>query len=311
MKHALPITIILLAMYLGTQLLGIAVVNSYAPEINQVDLENGTLVNVTTYNLPYGPNPPPDIGPKASLISIIIAIIFAVFLMLFLMRINAALFLRLWFFLVVTLAIGITINAGLLGVESSSIIALAVALPLAFIKVFQRNIIVHNITELLVYPGIAAILVPLLNVWTVVILFILLSLYDAYAVWHAKFMQKMARYQIEQLKFFAGFFVPYMGKQDKKLIAEAKKSKAKEKALKKKKIKVNVAILGGGDVVFPIILAGVVLRALGLTQAIIIAVGATIALAGLFYASEKGKFYPAMPFITAGSFIALAVAYII
>ena len=311
MKHTTFITLILLAMYLFTQLVGIAVVGAYSPEVYQVELENGTIVNITDYNLPYGTNPPQDIGPKTSLISIIIAIIFAVFLMLLLMKINAALFLRLWFFLVVTIAIGITLNAGILNVESSSTIALIIALPLAFLKVFQRNIIVHNVTELMIYPGIAAILVPLLNIWTVVILFILLSIYDMYAVWQAKFMQKMAKYQIEQLRFFAGFFIPYMRKEDRELIAQAKKSKAKEKALKRKKIKVNVAILGGGDVVVPIILAGVVLRALGLTEAIIIAVGATVALAGLFYASEKGKFYPAMPFITAGSFIALGIAFLI
>ena len=85
-----------------------------------------------------------------------------------------------------------------------------------------------------------------------------------------------------------------------------KKSKKKDK-----RIRINIALLGGGDVVFPIILAGVVLNALGLLPALIISLGATIALATLFYYSEKGKFYPAMPFITAGCFIGLAVAYLI
>ncbi|MEK6894181.1 MAG: hypothetical protein AABX10_01835, partial [Nanoarchaeota archaeon] len=71
------------------------------------------------------------------------------------------------------------------------------------------------------------------------------------------------------------------------------------------------AVWGGGDVVFPIILAGVVFNAWGIIQALIISLGSTIALTYLFYKSEKGKFYPAMPFISIGCFIALAIAYLI
>ena len=120
-------------------------------------------------------------------------------------------------------------------------------------------------------------------------------------------MQKMAKYQIEKLKLFSGFFVPYIKKEDRIKIEEAKNNKKKSL----KGIKVNLAILGGGDVVFPILLAGVVLRTLGLWQAVLISVGATVALAYLFYRSEKGKFYPAMPFISAGCLIALVIAYLV
>jgi len=130
-----------------------------------------------------------------------------------------------------------------------------------------------------------------------------------YAVWHAGFMQKMAKYQIQKLKVFSGFFIPYMGKKQRQIIAKAAKSKSKKE--KDRKVKVSVAILGGGDVVFPIILAGVVLMHLGLIQALLISVGATVALAGLFYLSKKGKFYPAMPFISAGCFVGLGLAYLI
>ena len=127
-----------------------------------------------------------------------------------------------------------------------------------------------------------------------------------YAVWHAGFMQKMAKFQIQKLKLFSGFFVPYMKKEDRLAI-----KKAKEAGKKTKKIKVNIAILGGGDVVFPILLAGVVLRSLGLWQAVLISIGATLALAYLFYRSEKGKFYPAMPFISIGCLLALGLVYLL
>jgi presenilin-like A22 family membrane protease len=309
MKHSAKITLLLLSMFLVAQLIGILIVSIYSPETKQVLDENGNLVNVTSNNLPYGMEPPQDLNPNTGLFSIIFAIFIAVVAMFLLMKFGAALFLRLWFFVVIVLALGITFNAFLLHIPYASLIALLIALPLAFIKVFQRNIILHNLTELLIYPGIAAIFVPLLNIWTICILLVLISFYDIYAVWHAGFMQKMAKYQIKTLRIFSGFFVPYLGKKERELISQAKRSKSK--GLKTKKMKINIAILGGGDIVFPIILSGVVLRTLGLLPALIVSLGATLALAYLFYRSEKGKFYPAMPFITAGCFIALIVAYLI
>lgn len=315
MKHSLKIVFILLGMFFITQLIGIAVINQYSPQvIETIDVE-GNVINQTTYNLPYGMDPPEDISPTSTLISIVTAIAIAVVFILILMKFKAEFFLRAWFLIVVTLALGIAINAFILKIPYSALISFLIALPIAILKLFKRNIIVHNITELLIYPGIAAIFVPLLNVWTVILLLILISIYDIYAVWHAGFMQKMAEYQIKKLRFFTGFFVPYLGKKERDLIKQlkqAKKEKREDKEeLKNKRIKVNVAILGGGDVVFPIILAGVVLNTFGLMQALIIAVGAALALAYLFYISKKGQFYPAMPFISTGCLLALGLVYLL
>jgi len=305
MKHSLKIVTLLLLMFFATQLIGLAVTNAYHSHDD---------------NIPFGMSPPKDISPASSLVSIVFAIVFAVLLMLLLMRFRIELFLKLWFFFVITIAIGITANAlfigtslsmikinlGFFSTNASSLLALLIALPFASIKVFNRNLIVHNATELMIYPGIGAIFIPLLNLWTVVLLLILISIYDIYAVWHAGFMQKMAKYQIQNLKVFAGFFIPYLGKKERELVKNIN-----EKKLKTKKIKVNVAILGGGDVVFPIILAGVVLRQLGFVPALIVSICATLALMSLFYISKKGKFYPAMPFISAGCFIGLGLVYLL
>ena len=80
---------------------------------------------------------------------------------------------------------------------------------------------------------------------------------------------------------------------------------------KNKKIKVNVAILGGGDVIFPIIAAGVMLKTLGIWAALLVILGAVLGLGYLFFFAKKKKFYPAMPFITAGIFLGGALAYLI
>lgn len=306
MKHSFKITLILLGMFFLAQLIGIAVLEAYRPEIKQVQDAQGNIINITSYNLPYGMEPPQNNNPKINLATILISLVIAITLMFFLMKFDATIILRYWFFLVITIALGITINSIIFKINYASLIALFLALPLAYIKVFKRNIFIHNTTELLIYPGIATIFVPLLSVWTIIILLILISIYDIYAVWHVGIMQKMAKYQINTLKIFSGFFIPYVSKKERELL-----EKLKRNSKDKKKIKVNIAILGGGDIVFPIMVAGVVLRSLGLIPALIIALGATFALGLLFYFSEKGKFYPAMPFISAGCFVALAVAYII
>lgn len=320
MKHSLKITLLLLGMFLLTQLIGLFVVAQYAPHTTQIKNETGQLVNITNYNLPYGTNPPAQVEDKNTfnlLFSFAISFAIAIGLMFVLMKFGAEVLIRTWFFVVVSLALGITINSFLfkLPIVNASIIALIVAVPLAYFKIFKRNVFVHNITELFIYPGIAAIFVSLITSWTnypvfaAVVIFLMISIYDIYAVWHAGFMQKMAHYQIKKLNLFTGFFIPYLGKKEREMIREARA--AKLKTGKEKKIKVNVAILGGGDVVFPIILAGVVLFKIGLLGALFVSLGSTIALAYLFYVSEKGKFYPAMPFITIGAFIGLILAYIV
>ncbi len=311
MKHTLKITLILIAMFFIAQTIGIFVANAYTPEtISTINQTTGEQVNITAYDIPYGLEPPQGIEPVNVLWQILIAIVIVVVLMLILMRIRAEIFLRIWFLVVVTLGLALALNGLFIKIPNSALLAIIIAIPLAIIKIFQRNLVVHNLTELLIYPGIAIVFIPLLNIWTVVLLLILISIYDIYAVWHAGFMQKMAKYQIEKLRIFSGFFVPYADKKTRAKIKIMKQSNSKSK--KDQKIGVHLAILGGGDVVFPIILAGVVLYTFGsLLSAFIIAIGATIALGLLFYYSEKGKFYPAMPFITTGCLIALGIVYLI
>ena len=313
MKHNVVITIILLSMFLLTQLIGIGVVYSYTPKTTQVVLANGTIQNITiVHNLPYNMEPPEDIAPPETFYSIIIALVIGIFLIFLLTKLKAVTFMRIWFFIVVILALSITFNALLSKfIPYSQYFVLLLTIPLAFFKIFKRNLIVHNLTELLIYPGIAAVFVPILNIWTIVLLLFLISGYDMWAVWHSGFMQKLAKFQIDQMKIFTGFFVPYLNKKQRALVKKLKKTKAGAKKLKKKKMRVQLAILGGGDIVFPIITAGVIMRLWGIIPALIVTLCATASLLALFYYSKKGKFYPAMPFLTAGLLAGIWLAYLV
>ncbi len=310
MKHAWKITAILLLMFLVTQFIGLTVINSYSPIKKTIQTDTGEIENVTiTPQLPYGMQPP-EMEEKKDFrdvfVSIIISFIIAITLIFVLTKYKFKFIIKFWFFSVVAIALGITLNALLKSFSSySSLASIIIAIPLAFYKIYKPNIYLHNLTELFIYPGIATVFVPILNITTIIILLIIISLYDMWAVWHSGIMQKMAKFQMEELNIFGGFFVPYLSKKLKDKLKKMKKTNLK------KKVKVSLAILGGGDVIFPIITAGIFLRTFGLLPAILIILGAFLGLSLLFLMSEKKKFYPAMPFITAGMFLGMLVGLLI
>ncbi|MCK5449719.1 hypothetical protein KAI32_02540 [Candidatus Pacearchaeota archaeon] len=320
MKHKLSITLILLGMFLVTQFIGLFVVNAYTPQMI-LDPATGELTSTSGNDLPFGLQPQ-DYEQTPNFLSIIFSFTLAFALIFLLMKYKWKIVIRLWFFSVVIIALGIAINAFLkyTMLTNTSIIALGIAVPLAFLKIFKPNMFAHNFTELLIYPGIAAVFVPLLvrpeavsflgKVWPILALLVLISIYDMWAVWKSGIMQKMAKFQMEELNIFGGFLIQSFSKKIKTQIAEIKqkyKNKKIPEKIKRKKFKVNLAILGGGDVIFPIITAGVFMRAFGIIPAIFVIFGALAGLAFLFSITEKGKSYPAMPYISLGIFLGILI----
>jgi len=309
MKHQIKITLLLLLMFVCTQLIGLIVIDAYAPKTTL----NPTANNVT---IPYGMQPP-EAPAGISLGSLIISLAIAVLIFFLLMKIKAKSLIKIWFTIVVFLTVSIALTALMTKIFPGSnvrldVIALIIAIPLTFYKIFKRNMLVHNATELLVYPGLAAMFVPILNIWTCLILLVAISIYDMWAVWHSSLMVNLAKFQIQKVQVFTGFLVPYMRKEDRIALKAAQKIKTqKARTAKLRKIKISMALLGGGDVAFPLIFAGIVYRASGLIPALIIVAGSTIALGLLFLYSKKGKFYPAMPFITAGCIAAWLITLLI
>jgi presenilin-like A22 family membrane protease len=321
MKHNWKITVLIILMFVATQFIGLYVINSNI--FNRTVSVNGVTENIT--NPVLSAIQPPPVQQQSDftgyMISIIISFVVAIVIIFLISKLKIGLLLKGWFFVVVAIALFITINSFFpkyIGSVYFLIFAVLLSLTLSFLKIFKRNFIVHNLTELLIYPGIATLFVPILNFWSIIILLLIICAYDIWAVWHSGIMQKMARYEINNLKIFAGFFIPYISKK----MRDQMKKLRKNKKMKNKKIKVNLAILGGGDVVFPLITAGVILTMKqaprwlpnftgGFWPAVFVIAGSTLGLSLLLSFSEKKKFYPAMPFITAGIFLGLILAYII
>ena len=319
MKHNLKITIILISMFVITQLIGLFIINTYI-----------------SHDLPYGLEPPTEMQPVKSCTysgdalsyiwclitilpgTIILSFLIAIGLFFILTKVNADTFIRFWFFIVTILAIALSVNAIFFraSIIYPALFAIIVAIPLAYFKIFKRNIMVHNITELLIYPGIATVFIPIVGVLGIVVLLLIISLYDIWAVWQSRFMQKMANYQIKNLRIFTGFFIPYADKKEKDKIKHIKEKyinkseKFLEKKFKEANIKVHLAILGGGDIVFPIVTAGIFYKAYGsIFPALLIVLFAALGLLYLFLFAKKGKFYPAMPFLTIAMYIGMILSW--
>jgi len=300
MKHNVSVTTIIITVFLITQIFGLALVKESitVEEINGEIVIKNSVTRIDKTDKTTG---------LYGFIYILIAVGIGTTLVLLIIKYGKMNIWKTWFFLAVFLAISFSLEA-----VFQSFIAYIIAFLLAIAKITRKNVFVHNVTEVLMYSGIAIIIVDMFNVFWVSMLLIAISVYDMYAVWKSKHMIKMAKFQAKS-QLFAGLMIPY----------ERNKIKAKipKKAfLEPKKKKIKNAILGGGDVVFPLIFSGTVMESLILKgisiqtaflQASIIGVTTTIAISSLFIFAKKNKFYPAMPIVSAGCFIGLLLVFLL
>ena len=291
MKHSLKITGVLLFTFLLTQFIGITILLEYIDPV--ASLEQGETIFRET---PFLEKPP--VEETISFIPILIAILIGTGLLLLLIKFNLTWMWKFWFLIAVVITLAVAFNA-FVGIW----VAVFLALVFGIWKIFKPNVYVHNITELFVYGGLAAIFVPIFNLVSISILLVLIAIYDAYAVWKSKHMVTLAKSQTKA-KVFAGLMIPYT-------MEMPFRRKVKKKIKPVPQVEVRTAVLGGGDMAFPLLFAGVVLKDFGLWQSLVIPVFAAIGLGLLLWKSQEKKFYPAMPFIAAGCFIGLGVVWLI
>jgi presenilin-like A22 family membrane protease len=294
MKHALPVAAILVLLFVASQIIGLIVIQRYQSTGpgGQTIWRQPMLAGVALER--------PDVAPSTTTLLLAGAIALGTLLVLFLLRSPGGVFFwKLWFFTAIVVTLNISFGAFMPGS-----LALPLAVLLGLVKVFRSSVILHNLSEIFVYSGLAVIFVPMLNIDWAIIILLLISAYDMYAVWKSKHMIKMAKFQARS-GMFAGLLIPY------KLPKGGRPSKGTRLVMKP----VRTAVLGGGDMSFPLIFAGVVMKeGFGFANALYVVAGSTVALALLLWLGKKGKFYPAMPFLTAGclaGFIVMRLAGIL
>lgn len=299
MKHSLRITFILISLFLLSQVIGLLIINK---DIEVTKSADGAIVTEHTSEKIIGK---PPVSKSTGFLYIFSVILLGTGLAFLLLKFKIVRLWKLWFFIAILFCLTIAFS-----VFINYYIAFAVALMLALVRILKPGLLIHNFTEVFMYSGIALVLVQWMNLFAGFMLLILISIYDMIAVWKSKHMIKLAKFQTEA-KTFAGLLIPY------------KKSKTIGKIAKtipKKTKKAKTAILGGGDIGFPLVFAGVVMESLifkdiakpiAFLAALIIPLFAAIALLLLLLKGKENRFYPAMPFISSGCFIGYLIILLI
>jgi presenilin-like A22 family membrane protease len=305
-KHTLPITLIVVVLFLGSQYLGLAIVNSYID--HQTTQQTG---NLTVYQLPAVAGMAmdrPELEEKTSFLYIFAAVVIGTILILILIKYALNLLWKAWFFLATTLCMAFAFFAFLRQLPHADIIVTVIAAALALWKIVRPNLIVHNITELFIYGGLAAIFFPHISIWAAFGLLVLISLYDMYAVWRSKHMVTLATYQSDN-QMFAGLSIPYTW--PRKALAKAPFKTERKGAPKAARGQVKTAVLGGGDMGFPLLFAAAVLTTSGFLAAAVIPIFAALGLLILLLLAKNDRFYPAMPFISLGCLVGWLVSLLL
>ena len=323
MKHTPRVIITLVSFFFIAQFTGLLVINHYIDHKKTVETKA-----VAWQPLPYNLERPEVKNQSSSFIYIIISILIGTVLVLLIIKFNKPLIWKLWFFITVWLTLAIAFAAFI-----NNIIAAVIALIISILKLYKPNMMIQNFSEIFIYGGLAAIFVPVVNIFAAFMLLILISAYDFVAVYKTKHMIKMAKFQASS-NIFAGLLVPYAqenqrfsGHQKSKgFFSEKDKVQQKASISKfkiKKSIKIpkkqSVAVLGGGDIGFTLIFAGVVMKGLmlqepvliGFLKTLIIPFFVSLALSILLFKGQHNKFYPAMPILSLGCFIGYLVVLII
>jgi len=265
MKHSSKVTFILVAAFFISQVVGLFIVNQYID--HEALKETG---EVKFSELPYDVERPP-VEESSSFWYIFVAILIGTALLLLIIKFRKIGIWKAWYFMSVFVTLTVALAAFL-----QQTIAVILALIGGYFKIFKPGVWLHNLTELLIYGGLAAIFVPIMNVFSAIMLLLLISVYDMYAVWKSKHMVKLAKFTTES-KVFAGLSIPYN----------------KSSGVVMKELMIHNSVL------------------IGFLKALIIPVFTSIALYGLFVKGDKNKFYPAMPFLTLGCLIGYGIVVLI
>ena len=344
MKHKPNVIIALVLFFLMAQFTGLLIINHYIDHKKTIETKA-----VAWQPLPYSLERPEVKNQSASFIYITVAILIGTVLVLLLIKFNKPFIWKAWFFLTVWLTLAIAFAAFI-----NNIIAAILALIISVLKLYKPGIIIQNLSEIFIYGGLAAIFVPMINLFAAFMLLIVISIYDFVAVFKTKHMIKLAEFQ-SQSKVFAGLIIPYeihenrrfSGHQKSKGFFSEGKISIKSKAVAKlesgeKKAgemservvvlrehsqssrssassRKSLAVLGGGDIGFTLIFAGVVMKNLmlqetmltGFLKALIIPFFVSLALFILLLKGQQSKFYPAMPVLSIGCFIGYWVVLLI
>jgi len=238
MKHTITVTAMLVGLFVVAQIVGLVLINQ---DITITALPDGTS-EVTHSDPIIGPRP--EVSGIDSFLMVIVSVLIGTALLLTLIHFKKLHLWKILFFWAVFMSISIA-----LGVFIDPLFAFGIGFILAALKLLKPQVIIHNFTEILMYAGIAILFVPLFQLKWMIALLLVISVYDMFAVWKSKHMVTLAT-SLTESNAFAGLVVSYTKKMPKIKSGKTKRGKGETRE----------AILGGGDIAFPLLFSGVVME---------------------------------------------------
>jgi len=238
-----------------------------------------------------------------SFITLIISLTIATIIMIILVKYKLSPFIKIWTYIALFISIGVTLSVFFKAVY---VYIITTILVLLFNNIKNKiGIVIDNAIQFLVIPGLMLIFSPMLDILYATIFMVILSIYDYISVNITRHMIRFA--EVSQKTGFIGLKFNYL----------PIKTGKSNKRINKKSGKTSTAILGGGDLAFPAIFIGSYMDFLAkiipykpliflYTSPLI--VFSTISLYTLFVKSKKGRYYPAIPYLTVGLLIGLLIS---
>lgn len=221
-------------------------------------------VHFSYVELPYG-LAPPSVSEEFSVTYFIIGVIIMTGVFYLFTRLKYERFLKLWFSAAIFISLSVSFSVFL-----GEVMGLILSLVSTVLRLSSKDLYVHNLTELFIYGGIVSLFAPLFSPFSALILLVIISVYDYVSVFITKHMIYLAKSQ-DTVNVFTGLVI----RRDS-----------------------DMAILGGGDIAFSLLFATVLGTVYGVIHAYLTVYFVLTAIACLTILGEKGKFYPAMPFVT-------------
>jgi len=220
-------------------------------------------------------------------------------IMLLLYKYNAKLLIKLWMLSALLFTTLIFYNTFF-----AFVFALPISLLILILFYTSSDWKLKNICLMTAFAGAGTLFGIMLNLTFASLFLIFLSIYDLIQVFYTKQMISLVKHGMST-DTFLGFQYPKSNTgesiSDKELETSQDVKRETEKETK------TPGILGGGDVIIPLLFAVTVFKSYGWIASLLSVSFAALGLFILFYKSQEGKFYPAIPAVASGSFLGLCL----
>ncbi|MDY6769681.1 MAG: presenilin family intramembrane aspartyl protease [Candidatus Nanohaloarchaea archaeon] len=217
-------------------------------------------------------------------------------LLLLLYRWHRELLVKLWFSSALILTAFILFNAFLPALPAAAFTAV-----FAVLRFRTGDMLLRNALDTVPFAGTGALFGSLLSLRAVLVFAGLLAVYDYIAVNHIGHMQTLAKAGAAS-DMFMGFQYPKHG--------AVQEAGSEAVTVDRDGGEVQVGMLGGGDVVLPMVLAVAVAPLFGAAASVAVVAGSAAALLLFLVAIqqvETDRFYPAIPVVGSGAVLGLVL----